>query len=207
MAGINLTYTRLVNWLKIILPVTALALLSTMFLISKSVDPTTSLTYARINLDELAGDERISNARFSSVTEDGASLYFLAKSAAPEDAEHTRFRADGLEARIETPDGAKVDINAATAMIDGVSNEVALSGGVTLDTSTHFHIETERLVTAMDATRVETDGPVSATAPMGQLTAGKAEISRAEGEDGAYVLVFKDRVKLIYVPQPEGKKP
>ena len=138
------SYSRFVSWLKVLLPVSALALLSTMFLISKSIDPTTALSYARVNLEELTGDQRIDSPKFSSVTEDGAALSFSAKSAVPDTEKQNVFTADVLTARIETPDGGAVDIDAAKAVIDGTANRVNLSGGVTLVTSTDYEIATDR---------------------------------------------------------------
>ncbi|MCI2394621.1 LPS export ABC transporter periplasmic protein LptC [Aliiroseovarius sediminis] len=199
-------YSRFISWLKVLLPVGALALLSTMFLISKSVDPTTSLSYARVNLEELTGEQRIDSPRFSSVTADGAAITFEANSAVPDPDQANLFTAKVLAARIETPDGGAVDINAATAVINGASNRVDLAGGVTLVTSTDYHITTDQLSTAMDSTHAATNGPVTADGPMGHLTAGQAEITR-EGEDNdTYLLVFKDGVKLIYQPQTEGEE-
>lgn len=206
MARPNNRYSRLVSWLKVLLPVTALALLSTMFLISKSIDPTRSLTYARINLEELTGEQRISGPRFSSVTEDGAAITFSAESAVPEMGTSNRFTAKTLAARIETPDGAAVDIDAALAVIDGGTKTVDLSGGVTLVTSTDYRIQSDGLTTALDATHVETTGSVTADGPMGHLTAGHAEITRNDAEEGAYLLVFKGGVKLIYQPKTEGEE-
>ncbi|MDE9450211.1 LPS export ABC transporter periplasmic protein LptC [Aliiroseovarius sp. Z3] len=197
-------YSRFIALLKVLLPVSALALLSTMFLISKSVDPTTSLSYARVNLEELTGDQRIDSPRFSSVTEDGAAITFSAKSAVPEPDQTNVFSADGLAARIETPDGGAVDINASKALINGSSNIVDLSGGVTLVTSTNYHIATNGLSTAMDTTSAKTLGPVEADGPMGHLTAGQAEITREGEESDTYLLVFKGGVKLIYDPKTEG---
>ena len=205
MSGTRITYTRLVNWLKILLPATALVLLSLMFLVSKSVDPTTSLTYARINLEELTGEQKISNPKFSSVTEDGAAIQFRAASAAPDEERTNYFRALELEADIETPDGAQVHIRAAQADIDGTAHQIDLSGGVSLRTSTDYWISTETLTTSMDSTYVASNGPVEATGPMGDLSAGDAVISRAEGEGGGYVLVFKDGVKLVYDPKDKGE--
>lgn len=197
-------YSRFIALLKILLPVSALALLSTMFLISKSVDPTTSLSYARVNLEELTGDQRIDSPRFSSVTEDGAAITFSAKSAVPDPDQTNVFSAEGLAARIETPDGGAVDINASKALINGSSNIVDLSGGVTLVTSTNYHIATNGLSTAMDTTSAKTLGPVEADGPMGHLTAGQAEITREGEESDTYLLVFKGGVKLIYDPKTEG---
>lgn len=199
-------YSRFIAWLKVLLPVSALALLSSMFLISKSIDPTTSLTYARINMEQLTGSQRIESPRFSSVTEDGAAITFSANSAVPDPDKSNVFTADQLAAHIETPDGGKVNINAATAFIDGASNWVDLGGGVTLVTSTDYHITTDGLSTAMDVTHAKSNGSVVAEGPLGKLTAGRAELTHQGGDEDTYLLVFKEGVKLIYEPQPEGDK-
>ncbi|SMR82476.1 lipopolysaccharide export system protein LptC [Aliiroseovarius halocynthiae] len=204
MSGTGITYTRLVNWLKIILPATALVLLSLMFLVSKSIDPTTSLTYARINLEELTGEQKITHPKFSSVTKDGAAIQFQAASAAPDSGNSNHFKALDLEANISTPDGAHVNIIASAAEIDGTDNRVNLSDGVTLHTSTDYRISSETLTATLDSTYVASNGPVEATGPMGDLSAGDVVISRAEGAEGGYVLVFKDGVKLIYDPKDKG---
>ncbi|MCK8463227.1 hypothetical protein MUY35_05120 [Aliiroseovarius sp. S1339] len=199
------SYSRFISWLKVLLPVSALALLSTMFLISKSVDPTTSLSYARVNLEELTGEQRIDSPRFSSVTDDGAAITFSAKSAVPDPDKTNVFTAEVLSARIETPDGGAVDIDAAKALIDGSSNIVDLSGGVTLVTSTNYEIATDGLTTAMDTTSAKTNGPVEAEGPMGHIIAGQAELTRQGDDNATYLLVFKEGVKLVYQPQTEGE--
>ena len=57
----------------------------------------------------------------------------------------------------------------------------------------------------MDATYAKSSGPVEATGPMGQMTAGSAEITRQGDGSSTYLLVFKDGVKLVYKPQTEGE--
>lgn len=205
MSGTGITYSRLVGWLKIILPAASLVLLSLMFLVSKSIDPTTSLTYARINLDELTGEQKITNPKFSSVTADGAAIQFKAASAAPDAERANHFKALDLVADIQTPDGAQVNIKAAQANIDGSANRIDLSGGVSLHTSTDYWISTETLTTTMDSTYVASNGPVEATGPMGDLSAGDAVISQSEDDGGGYVLVFKNGVKLVYDPKDKGE--
>ncbi len=203
MARYNNRYSRMVAWLKVLLPLIALGLLSTMFLISKSIDPTKSLTYARVNLDEVMREQKISGPSFSSVTKDGAAITFSADSARPEEGKN-RYSAKEMVARIETPDGATVDINAKDAMIDGGTNRIDLAGGVTLVTSTDYTIKTEGLQAAMDATAVASSGPVTATGPLGKITAGHASIAEQGDKAGTYLLVFKDGVKLVYTPSEKG---
>ncbi|MDA5093043.1 hypothetical protein O2N63_02990 [Aliiroseovarius sp. KMU-50] len=204
MPTFNNSYSRMVAWLKVILPLVALGLLSTMFLISKSIDPTKSLTYAQVDLDAVMREQKISGPSFSSVTKDGAAITFSAESARPEEGKN-RYSANGMVARIETPDGAVVDINAQDAMIDGSASQIDLTGGVTLVTSTKYTIHTPGLTTSMDATNIASYGPVTARGPLGEISAGQARISQQSGNSGTYLLVFKGGVKLVYDPPAEGE--
>ncbi|MCI2400120.1 hypothetical protein [Aliiroseovarius subalbicans] len=206
MAAHDNTYSRVVAWLKVLLPVIALALLSTMFLISRSIDPTQAITYSGVDVEDLARDQRISGPSFSGVTEDGAAISFHADTARPEGGNMNRVSADQLTARIETPDGALVDIVARTALIDGDKQEVTLSDGVTLATSTDYLIEAEGLTAALDSTRVVTDGPITATGPMGRIVAGEASVIKHDGDATTYLLVFKHGVKLVYTPKGQGSQ-
>ncbi|WP_424943501.1 hypothetical protein [Aliiroseovarius crassostreae] len=203
MPSYNNSYSRMVAWLKVLLPLIALGLLSTMFLISKSIDPTKSLTYARVDLDAVMREQKITGPTFSSVTKDGAAITFSADSARPEEGKN-RYSARGMEARIETPDGATVDIQASDAMIDGAANMIDLTGDVTLITSTNYTIRTPGLATAMDATHIRSSGAVTAEGPLGNLSAGQATITQQPANTGTYLLVFKDGVKLVYDPPQKG---
>ncbi len=176
-----------------------------MFLLSKTVDPTTSLTYARVDLDQLTGEQRIEKPRFSSVTEDGTAISFSARSALPDPDKKNVFTADELHAHIALPDATFVDLSAPQAIINGVTNMVDLSGEVKLTTSTNYHITAQGLRTSMDVTSVQTRGELSAKGPLGELTAGQAIITQDTDSDAGYLLVFKEGVKLIYTPQSNLK--
>jgi lipopolysaccharide export system protein LptC len=206
MARHDNTYSRMVAWLKVLLPVLALMLLSTMFLISRSIDPTRAIPIAGRNFVELVRDQRITEPRYSGVTEDGAAITFSAESARPDLSEPSRFSAESPAARIDTPDGGTVDMTARAALFDGKANTITLSGGVSVVTSTQYSIRSEGLTAALDATRVETEGGVWVQSPMGRFIAGSAALTRQEGEDGLYLLVFKDGVELVYEPKTEGSQ-
>ena len=45
-------YSRMIVWLKVLLPLMALALLSTLFLLSRNVDPLASIPFAQAEIDE-----------------------------------------------------------------------------------------------------------------------------------------------------------
>ncbi len=201
MAKHDNAYSRFIAWLKVLLPVFALMLLSTMFLISRGIDPSRSLTYADVDIEELARDQRITGPRFSGVTSDGAAISFSAESAQPDPDNPTIYTASDLKAQIATPDGGTIDIQAALAYVNGETNQLELSGGISLYTSTDYSIRTEGLRASMDQTSISSVGPVTAEGPAGLISAGQIDLIRQEGEVGTYLLVFKNGVKLVYVPK------
>lgn len=200
MATHDNRYSRVVAWLKVLLPVMALILLSTMFLISRSIDPGMALTYAQIDLEGLARDQRLTGPRFSGVTQDGAAISFSAETAQPDPENAAIYSANDLKAQIETPDGGIVDIQAGIAVIDNAQNILDLTAGVSLTTSTHYNIQTQGLRAKMDIAWIESLGAISAVGPIGKFTAGQMHMTRQTDVPGSYVLVFKGGVKVVYVP-------
>ncbi len=65
MATYDNTYSRVVAWLKVLLPVIALVLLSTMFLISRTIDPSRAIPFANVDVEGMVRDQRISAPAFS----------------------------------------------------------------------------------------------------------------------------------------------
>lgn len=204
MATYDNTYSRVVAWLKVLLPVIALVLLSTMFLISRTIDPSRAIPFANVDVEGLVRDQRISAPAFSGVTQDGAALSIKAETARPLPDKAEGLSAEVLTARIETPDGARVDIEAAEALVDGATNLLTMSGGVVVTTSTDYRIEMEGMTSRLDRTDLESDGAVRATGPLGTLDAGQAQIAPVNRGAATYLLVFKDGVKLVYVPKGPG---
>lgn len=200
MAAYDNTYSRLVAWLKVLLPVAALVLLSTMFLISRGIDPTLALTRAGVDVEGLATTQGITGPQFSGVTSDGAALSFSAESAQPDLRRPGVFSAIRLQAQIETPDGGVVDIRAEKAVVDNEENRLDLLGGVVINTSTNYVIKGEGLQVALDVTWAQSTGPVSATGPLGQINAGLVRLNRQDGPGSTYLLVFNEGVTMVYNP-------
>ncbi len=48
---------------------------------------------------------------------------------------------------------------------------------------------------------MESNTPVTASGPLGQISADQMQITADTVTPGAYVLVFKNRVKLLYDPK------
>lgn len=198
MAGPS-RHTRLVVWARLALPLAALALLSTLFLFSGKVDPTTASIYAKVDVAALVREPRLTAPEYSGMTEDGAALTVRAKTATP-DAEGKGASASEVIAKIEAPGGVTADISAKAGRIDPSAGVISLSDGVSVQTSAGYRMATERLEIATDRSRLLAPGAVQAEAPFGTVAAGAMELGRA-GPEAPYDLVFNGGVKLVYQPE------
>ncbi len=201
MVSADNAYSRFVFWLKVLLPLAALAILSTLFLVAESLDPEKAIPYADVDVDKLIREQGITNPAFGGVTESGARISVGASSVRPDESSQQRFFGEELVALVELPRGTRIDIISPNGIIDGETSEAILEGGARLVTSQGYTVETEKLTARYDAVMAETAGTVFATGPAGQITAGRMMLER-EPESGNYHIVFKDGVRLIYQPQP-----
>ncbi len=194
----------MVGWLKVVLPLAALALLSTLFLLSDRIDPTDAIPYAKVDVQDLANDPRMSAPAYAGTTSDGAGLTFSATSVRPAGTDQGAS-ATGVLALMETPDGQKIDMSAATAALDQAGGKLDLAGGVTLETGSGYRLTTEALTAKLDRTHVASTAPVTVKAPMGDLTADGFTLAQDPADPAAYLLVFNGGVRLLY--QPGGQAP
>lgn len=194
-------HSRLVSWLKILLPLVALAILSTLFLVSRSIDPDAAIPYAEVDVEQLAREPQLTAAEYSGVTSDGAAITITATSARPDQSDSGRVTAAGLNATMNIPGGLKTDLVADNGVIDTTADILTLDGAVRVNTSTGYALRTGRLTSALGRTEVIAVGPVTADAPYGTLQSGGLILKPAEGDAAGYVLVFNGGVKLVYQPE------
>jgi lipopolysaccharide export system protein LptC len=193
-------YSRLVRGLKFILPLAALVLLSTVFLLSRGRDTANSIPYARVDLQERIKDGVINRPHFSGATKAGDLITFVADTAKPDPNDSARAEATNLAARIDLTSGTRITFAADTAMLDTGLGTAHLTGGVSISSSTGYNVRTEGLRTSLQEVSAESDGPVTGTGPGGQFDAGKMLLS-ADNDTGDAHLLFTNRVKLVYQPQ------
>ncbi len=200
MAQTDNAYSRLVTWLKIILPLIALGMLSSIFLVSRSIDPTATLPYSQVELDERVREPRLTTPRFSGVTSDGATVSLDAADMRPDLANPGRGSAVDMHARMETPDGETTQVQADTGRIDSGAGTYDMQGAVVITNSAGYRVTSQTLSGLLDATALDATGSVVADAPMGRITADEMHLRPDPAVPGQYLLVFKDRVRLVYEP-------
>jgi lipopolysaccharide export system protein LptC len=182
--------------LKVTLPLVALAILSSLFLFSREIDPEDAIPYADVEIADRLAQPRMTGAGFSTVTSDGATLTLSADTAAPSEG---GGRVTGLKGELSAPDGFRTEISAASGQLDRSAGTLVLDAEVRLATSTGYEVTTDRLTLGTDRSFLESGGAVLATAPMGRLEAGGLRMD-VTGDGKTHLLVFNKGVRLIYQP-------
>ena len=193
-------HSRLVGWLKIILPLAALGLLSSMFLLNLGPDADGTIPFSEI--EELAREQTISEPYFAGVADDGSIVTISAKAARPDG--EGGLSVDTLSAELTSTDGSQVTLRAGAGSIQNGGRTAQLDGLVRMETSTGYRLETTGLIAGLDTGRVDTIGLLQGRAPFGELSAGHLTVETPPGAGGTRLL-FTDGVRLLYHPSIEER--
>lgn len=191
-------HSRLVVWLKVALPLAALSILATLFLLAESLDPDAAIPFAEVDVERILREQGVTQPLFGAVTTDGTAVSIKADSVRPTAGQEDVLTASAMTANLVLPDGSVIDIASPRGTVNGTSQLAVLDGGSRLESSTGYVVETQRITTSMAQSLVIADGEVRATGPAGDLTAGRMSLRQSD----AYLLLFKDGVRLVYTPQP-----
>ena len=193
-------HSRVVVWLKVALPLAALAILSTLFLFSRTIDPNDAIPFAKGDVEARLREPRLTAPTWAGVTDDGSSLTVSAAEVRAGETNGTSPAAQSLTALLETPDGGWVNLVAARGALDTGTATLTMAGGVVVTTGNGYRLTTGEMTAALDRTSLTSRTKVTGDGPPGHLEAGAMEIRADAAQSGQYLLVFKQGVKLLYQP-------
>ena len=192
-------YSRMIAFLKVLLPLMALALLSTLFLLSQNTEPMASIPFAEAEVNERMRDQQITGPFFSGSTEQGDQISFSAGKIGVADG-NGRVTANDISAQIDLSSGARLVFFAELGEVDIANDTSILSGKVLITTSTGYKINSERLVSAMTSLNMESPDKIIAEGPLGTFSAGSMRLTLSEKTKFTQ-MIFTNAVKLIYDPK------
>ncbi|MEO9777860.1 MAG: hypothetical protein ABJH07_04970 [Sedimentitalea sp.] len=192
-------YSRTVAFLRVLLPLSALAILATLFLLSRSQDQVATIPFTDADLSERTKGQQVTKPFFSGTTTQGEEIIVTADSARPGN-KSTPGDADNLNARLKLADGQLITLRSDAGSLNLLGDTATFEGNVRIETPTGLVVLTDVMNTALDAIKGNTPGTVTGTGPMGDFTAGNMEFSAKSG-DGDVHMLFKNGVKLIYDPK------
>lgn len=187
-------HSRRVGRLKVLLPLFALVLLSSLFLLSGRVDPDDAVLAAGVDAEALIRDPRMTAPSYAGATSDGTAITLTAQSARPASATRTAT-ADDVTARFDMPDGSSANLLAAGAEIDNSVNELRLTGGVTIQTSSDYTITLSAMTARLDRSGAAGEGPVQGEGPLGTIKSDRFTLGLGAGP--AAVGEIKDKIETL----------
>lgn len=192
-------YSRMVALLKIAFPLAALALLSTLFLMSRGTETETPIPFADKEIQERLRDQQITGPFFSGTTTGGDLMSFSAEKLVTLPGRVGANRAEDVLAILETAQGATFQLQADMAEVDIGANTALLSGDVAMVTSSGYRITAAQISALLSSLDINAPGDVQATGPLGTLDAGKMWVFSPK-QGGSTQMLFSDGVKLVYTP-------
>jgi lipopolysaccharide export system protein LptC len=181
----------------VVLPLIALALLSTLFLFSRTPNPQDALSYANIDLEQLAREQRLSRPRFAGTLADGRPVTLTSDSAVQQSDRPNRIHLDNVQTDLVMNADDVLTIFSDTGDFDLVRQIIELVGGVRLLTTSGYLLLSEAIDIAMDQMRLSSPGAVELSGPELWLEAGAMELT---GGDGQALFSFTGGVRLLYLP-------
>ncbi len=193
-------WSRLVAALKVLLPLTALALLSMLFLISNRINPEDALPYAEVDVEERLREPRMTAPTYTGTTRDGAAIEVTAAEARPAASDTSGASATDVRARLTTPDGKLATLESISAQMTPNGEEISFFGDVHLDHSSGYEVTSDTMTARLDVMDVQSNTPVTVDGPAGRITAQSMRLTQSGDGADNYLLVFNGSVKLLYQP-------
>lgn len=193
-------YSRRVGILKIMLPLIAVGLLSTVFLVQKEDAFESGLVFTKVDIATLGDGLTISNPRFSGITNRGDTYTLAAARAVPDGPKPRIVEMSEITADMSYAEGTIVNATAAQGIADVQQQTLQLNGGLNASSSNAYTFTTDGGLLSLNSGDFESSGPVKLTGPQQTLKAGRMRI--AVQEDGtSRFFHFENGVHLTYTPE------
>jgi lipopolysaccharide export system protein LptC len=190
-------YSRLITVLKVALPLVALGILSTVFLVSSRIEPGDSIPFAEGEVAERIRSQQVTGPLFSGVTRGGDRITFSADDIVTADNANA---AQNPVAQIDFSGGARLWLEADRGNVDLTGDLATMTDNVVIRDTLGFVMQSDLITSRLSSVEVVSPGNVTADGPLGHLEAGSMRVEEKD-ENGNVQLLFMRGVKLIYEPE------
>ncbi|WP_282022180.1 LPS export ABC transporter periplasmic protein LptC [Ruegeria faecimaris] len=192
-------HSRMVQFLKVLLPLAAIVLLSTVFLLSRSIETSVSVPFTQKDIDERLADQVVTQPHYLGTTRKGEEVQIQAAQATQGREGSLPTTAD-FRGRLGLLNGGVITMDSNSGMIRPDKNSATFVGDVLITTTDGIQVRTDLLNTSLDEIRGDTPGQVDGTGIIGDFSAGRMTFG-TEKKDGPVHILFTDGVKLVYEPE------
>jgi lipopolysaccharide export system protein LptC len=167
--------SRFLRAVKFVLPLLAVAILSSLFLFSQPITLGGALPFADIDLADRLREPKMTDVRLASTTDKGAELALTADAVVPTSTTQTIAR--NAKGTITPLNGNATTFTAPQISYTEDTALATLTGGVQI-TSADYTMTTEAMDVQINAAKLQSRSPVSAKGPLGTLQAGGHDCAR-----------------------------
>ena len=192
-------HSRMVQFLKVLLPLAAIVLLSTVFLLSRSIETSVSVPFTQKDIDERLADQVVTQPHYLGTTRKGEEVQIQAAQAT-QGREGSLPTTAEFRGRLGLLNGGVITMDSNSGMIRPDKNSATFVGDVLITTTDGIQVRTDLLNTFLDEIRGDTPGQVDGTGIIGDFSAGRMTFG-TEKKDGPVHILFTDGVKLVYEPE------
>ena len=191
-------YSALVAWLKTLLPIVALGLLSTIFLFSGRVDVTQSLPYTEHNIAEIVREQRITRPYFTGIASNGTEIALSAAYASPQIENAHILEITDLSVVLRSTSDRMVQVTAGRGALNSATQTAQISTNVHIAALPDFWVTTQALDMNLNQGVVSAKGGFQGVTSLGAITAGEMHLQMTADDQQ---IVFLNDVRLVYSPK------
>ncbi|TRD22630.1 LPS export ABC transporter periplasmic protein LptC [Palleronia caenipelagi] len=196
-------HSRWVARLKILFPLIAVILLSTMFLFSDKRDQGSSLPFSEIEIDRILTEGRVAKPSYTGVGSNGAAINLSAAEAWPNAEGPYTIEANEIAGEWDGVSGNPIALTAKTGRLLERQNQLRLTGGVLVRDSHGYLIEGETLLVDLTTLDLTSDQDIIGFGPPGRIDAGGLKVTRVQGTP---LVIFTNGVRVLYQPATAGRE-
>ena len=190
-------HSRWVARLKVALPLAALVILSTLFLIADRRGTGDTIPFSDVEIDRILTEGRIANPDYSGVGADGAAIILRATEAQPGTANSDIARATSVSGIWTSRSGAEVTLSSRTGSLHRANDDIRVEGDVQIVDAQGYIVESDALEVDGTTSDIASPGPVTGTGPVGRIEAGAMALSQ---NDDTPTMRFTKGVRVVYDP-------
>ena len=195
-------YSRFVTITKVVLPLIAIGLLGTVFLITNDDSLEGGFSFSQSDLNALESGLRIDKPRMFGSNPKGDLYNFVADTLLPDSLTPSLIEAQNISGEINYQSGEVIQLSAGKAefMLEG--NQLRLSEGMLVVMSDGSRIVGNGLLAELDTGKITGAGAITATGPLGDIQAGNFRVGYVGKEDEEKPMIwFENGVMLSFKPE------
>jgi lipopolysaccharide export system protein LptC len=193
-------HSRIVGILKVGLPLVALGMLASIFLVQTDDSLGGNIVFSQGDIDALGEGLKITNPTFTGTTAGQDRFRFTAALVEPDAAPPERARITTLAGEVALHNGPTVELEADTGDLHIPTERLDVAGDVRIRTSEGYRIHAEQATLDLAAGSIVAGNAVETTGPLGRIDSGSLAVAPAASSGEARRFSFGNGVRLIYEP-------